>query len=242
MIRKMSFCLLLACLTAGSIASAREIPTPVRVTDPQIRSLGESMTGTGTVGNTNAAAWIIPDWFWGNEGYKILFNPAEQLACPLGFVLEAVHMVVDFDETMVPVTFDAWVDLESAVWDGACHVPGPEECVSQPRTVTIEAPGMYDLAFPIDCECAYIRNPVGAPYLYMLSVHFEGFFDMNLVADDLPTPCTVYNQWEGSGGWYDLYESFSGAGNLLIYGDVVCCDDPVSAADLTWSQIKSLYE
>ena len=239
--RKSISLILMVCILVASVALAREAPEVTRIETPVIQTLNPAVVGGQIVGNFNEPAYLIQGWFTGDEEYKYLFDPTLQVDCPDGFLLTGVHMVVNFDETMVPVTFEAWVDLEDAMWDPDldCWVPGIEDCRSDTYTVTIDTPGTYDIGLPIDCLCAYLTDPRGMPYMYMLSMHFIGRFPMNLIMDDTPTPCTAYCNW--GLGWVDLYGDFSRYGNILMYGDVVCCDDPLPFDVKTWSEIKSLY-
>jgi len=240
MYRKITFVLLAAILAAGP-AIAREVPEGRPVRDAVVTPLGSVKTGQ-QVGNLNDPVYAVPGWFWGDESYSFLFHPDAQLDCQQGFLLTDVHMVAEFDSSMAyPTTFEIVVGLDTAWWDGlGCWMPSLEGCRSEAFTVTIEQPGMYDLAFPVDCVCAYIRSVYwGETYRYRLTVDFIGLFDMNLVTDDQPTACTALNDW--GQGWYDLYDSFDQLGNVLIYGDVVCCDGPVTSEDATWGGVKGLY-
>ena len=233
--------LLVFVVLIGSSAMAKETPTITPV-DPADLPAGALMPGqTGVVGNLNTGSWRISGWFTGAEEYKYLFNPVEQLNCPFGFLLETVHMVLDFDVNMTyPIDFDVWVDLEDALWDDIlqCWVPGIEDCRSDTYSVTIDAPGMYDIAIPINCECAYMVDPIGRPYWYMLSMHFPNLFAANLITDDFPILCTSWNNW--GAGWYDLVgQGFPG--NILMWGDVDCCENPIGVDENSWGGIKSLF-
>ena len=233
----------LVCLVAVvTSVSAREMPTVERLDDSVIHQTQDVFRQDCVVGNLNPPMWSLSNWFWGNEEYKYLFNPSEQCFCDTGFKLEMVHMLGYFSEEWTyPIVFDVWVDLEDAMWFEDCWWPGVEDCVSDVVTITIDGPGMWDIAVPIDCACGYMYNPLGLPYWYLLSMHFVDYFDMWLVVDNFPTPCTNYNNW-GS-GWIDLYTSggFDQWGNIVMYGDVSCCWDPIANEDSSWGAVKSLY-
>lgn len=227
-------------LLASGVA-AKDTPVVTRV-DPAEMPEITPMATSQMVGNLNPAYWRISGWVVGGEEYKYLFNPVEQLNCPEGFQLTQVHMVLDFDDTMTyPITFPVWVDLEDALWDPTlgCWVPGIEDCRSVTYTVTIDVPGTYDIGLPIDCQCAYMTDPRGMPYWYMLSFHFPEPFTANLITDNFPVPCYSWNNW-GS-GWYDLVGQGGFPGGILMWGDVVCCLDPVTVEEKSWGDIKSLF-
>jgi len=199
------------------------------------------------VGNLNAPAWAISGWFTGGEAYKFLFWPWETCQCPLGFWTTNIHIYLQFDETLVyPFDFPMIVDQEDGAWFDPCWWPGELDCLSLEYMVTIDAPGLYDLAIPImnECDCSYMYwdTPVpGFPWgPYLISVTFPLQFTADLIVDEYPSPCTVYNDW--GMGWVDLYDyGFDAYGNLVMYAEVDCCDFPVPEQGETWGSVKSLY-
>ena len=182
--------LLLGLVLVASSALADKSVTVKRLGDPLVNelSLGVASRADCQVGNLNAVSWAIGDWVFGLEGYKYLFDPTASCGCAPGFHLEAVHLLMQFGAEDVPVTFDAYVDLEEAAWDGGsgCWIPGPEICVSPVIPVTIDTPGLYDISIPIydQCPCASRR------YMYLLSFPLVSSFPTNgrpdLLADDTP--------------------------------------------------------
>ncbi|MEN8008384.1 MAG: hypothetical protein ABFS42_15350 [Candidatus Krumholzibacteriota bacterium] len=235
--------LVLVCFAVtGATAVAKDAPTITQIDPAEIPARTMMSGTTGLVGNLNPGYWRISGWFTGAEEYKFLFNPVEQLDCPAGFQLEQVHMLLDFDDTMnYPITFEVWCDLEDAWWDNVlqCWIPGEEDCRSDTYAVTIDVPGTYDIGIPITCECAYMTDPTGAPYWYMLSMHFPNLFAANLITDDFPVPCYSWNNW-GS-GWVDLVATSGFPGGIVMWGDVICCSDPVAIEERSWGDIKSLF-
>ncbi len=239
--------LALALLAAPAAAQkevvVRQVDDPGSVVSLQAGAF--RVTDGYQVGNLNPPFWLVNDFIYGLEGYKFLFYPREQnLPCPGGFLLNTVHFLINFGEEDIPVgagiSFDVHVDLEDALWDPAsgCWSPGPEDCVSGTYEVAIPAPGLYDVAIPIDCQCAYLD------YWYMLSVHFDSLFPEtmrpDLVTDDFPSLCTSWNDY--GAGWYDLRAAYPDfPGNIVIWGDVTCCDDPVAGDEATWGSMKSLF-
>ncbi|MFH1843729.1 MAG: hypothetical protein ABIF77_11045 [bacterium] len=222
---------------AGKTVSVTRIDNP----DPQVYTMGGATRSDCQVGNLNDPAWLIGDWVWGEEGYKYLFHPQTSCSCPIGFQLETIHMLMDFGVEDVPVTFEAYVDLEEAVWDDllGCYYPGPETCVSPVYQFTIDTAGTYDIAMSIfdHCDCAYMN------YNYFLSFHFVTTFDSamlpSLVSDEFPVGCTSWNDY--GFGWQDLVNDFGWPGELMMWADVVCCEFPVGTENGTWGEVKTMY-
>jgi hypothetical protein len=198
------------------------------------------------VGNFNMPEGSVPDAIVGDEGFKYLFRPPiYQCACPDGFRIDIVHMLVEFEEDDFDgssIMFGAYADLESPVWDEAlsCWVPGTQECVTPTAYFLVNEPGIYDIAIPMGgaCDCAFVD------YWYFLGVFFEGSFAEghrpNLVTDAYPLGCRSYH--DQGGGWQDLAEEYQDwPGELVIWSEVECCDDPVGAETQSWSGVKSLY-
>ena len=109
------------------------------------------------------------------------------------------------------------------LWDDTmgCFVPGPVICVSPVYTVTITNAGMYDIALPMaqGCSCAMFG------YKYGISMNF-------------PVGCTSWNDY--GTGWYDL-QTLGFPGELKMFADIACCDDPVASENATWGGVKTLF-
>ena len=82
-------------------------------------------------------------------------------------------------------------------------------------------------------------GPGGVPLMYMISMHYPAEFTAKLVTDDIPVPCLSWNNW--GDGWYDLVTDFNFPGTVSMYGDVLCCSDPVDVEVESWGDIKSLF-
>jgi len=148
-------------------------------------------------------------------------------------------MLVQFGFEDVPVTFDAAVGIATATHCSmpiCCDSPLYEYCVSDVYTITIDTPGLYDLALPLTCECAFVN------YAYFLTFHFltpfaEGMRP-DLITDDVPWECKSYNDY--GAGWEDLF-GYSMPGGTVMYADAACCEQPVGGESTTWGGVKSLY-
>jgi len=236
---KLLMFVLLCVVLMASGAIAKEVATATLV-DPADLPVRTSTPTPQVVGNLNSPMWLLGGWFAGQESYAYIFNPSEQVTCVSGFQVTTVHMYMDFEVADVPVTFDVYADMGSAVTNAAgCWIPGPEECTGALYTVTIDVAGTYDIAIPLDCECAYIFDNTGAPYIYYLSMHYPTAFTARVVSDGLQAACVNYNDW--GTGWEDLDPYFTTYGALNIWADVVCCSDPVAIEERSWGDIKSLF-
>jgi hypothetical protein len=227
---------LVAILFAAAIAQAGEGVTVMRL--PDAGSRGPAALDIAKVdcllGNLNPPVSVVPGYFSGAEGYKYLIFPPDQCACQVGFILEKVNMMLEFT---APATFEVITDLSEAIWDPAaeCWIPGPELCTSLVHVVDIPAPGTYVISVPIEfCECAWM------PYHYFLGMHFLTLFEANLVIDAFPMPCVAYN--DKGAGWVDLFNWFiKSNGKVIIWGDVICCEQAIGNEANTWGRVKGLY-
>ncbi len=112
-------------------------------------------------------------------------------------------------------------------------------CISDIFTLTIDAPGVYDIGLPITgCECMFVD------YWYGLSYHFVTEFpnSMNpgILTDDFPVGCTSWDFWQGQ--WFDLVYDFGFPGEIIMWADAICCEPPVANEDKTWGGMKHLYK
>jgi len=191
-----------------------------------------------TLGNQNPPSFSVSGWFTGQERYKYLIFPPDQCACPFGFQLENVNMLLEFDASMVPISFVVRGDIGEAIWDAAngVWVPGPDFFVSEDWIVTIDEPGLYVITVPMNgTPCAAMD------FHYFIGLEFLDPFDANIIIDEFPEVGVTYNDW--GTGWYDLYFAFltKSSGKTIIWGDIICCYPPVDAEAETWGAIKQLY-
>ncbi len=177
--------------------------------------------------------------FTGEEGFAYLVYPDSQCTCiEGGFQLESVSMMLEFEPWMLPVTFWVHGGLLEAVFEPAdlCWVPGLELCVSAPIEITITTPGEHTITVPMlgVCDCYPMDD------YYFLYIEFLDGFDANLLIDDQPLPCIVYNRKVGF-DWIDMYWMKTSGGKGIVFGDIICCEPPIGTEPSTWGAIKSLY-
>ena len=238
-----SLMLVVLCLTfVVSGATAREVATATPI-DPSRLSDDIGAPVPAIIGNLNPAAFLLSGWFTGQESYAVVFDPSQQVQCDNGFEALSVNMILGFDATQVPVTFDVYAGLGTAVWDAAsgCFVPGDMECQGETFTVTIDVAGNYNITIPLACDCAFLYDPTGAPYKYYLSMTYPTAFSAQVVSDGVPASCLTFNDF--GAGYEDLNDYFGpgGFGNVNLSGESVCCDTPVATENRTWGDIKSLF-
>jgi len=232
-------------LLAGTALADRQV-TVTPVTGDAI-PFNQGITPAGadgvcTVGNLNPPMWAITDWVWGAEKYKYLFyaDPDQCPACSEGFTVESVTIYLQFGLEDVPTTFDARVDFEEAIWDDGlqCWYPGPEVCVSSGYTVTIDAAGGYLITLPMDaiCPCAHFGYWYGISFEFLTA--FESGMEPDLITDDIPVGCTSWNDY--GAGWNDLID-FGFPGEIIMYAEINCCDNPVATDESTWGDIKAMF-
>lgn len=229
--------ILVLCMTGLALAERTVTVRPLE-TDG-ITSLFAADRQDCLVGNPNPFFYAVPDWIWGAEKYTYIYRPYDTCGCPAGFTVDFVHMIVQFGAEDVPVTFDAYVTVDSQAWNDelGCWYPGDAVCASEVTSITIDTPGLYDIGLPTaDCACASMN------YQYSLSYVFDSTFASNpdIVTDQYPSDCTSWNDY--GLGWYDLVADFGFPGNLMLWADVTCCQTPVANAEETWGGVKSLYE
>jgi hypothetical protein len=232
---------ILACLILAASAAAQERTVTITPIDRTIDDTVPAATaGVCIFGNPGAPVWAITDWIYGGESYATVFDALQPpCGCAAGFSIEAIHIYLQFAVDDVPVTFDANVDFREAVYDEteACWLPDAPVCVSPTYTVSIDTPGLYDIALPIDpasCPCAFFD------YKYAVSFNFLTAFRSypDAVTDAAPVGCTSWNDY--GLGWLDLID-FSFPGELIMFADVVCCENPVPTESKTWGEMKSLF-
>jgi len=228
----LSLCLFTA---VGVNAADREVTVKLLDQQPQSVNVARSPAGDCLVGNLYSPYFAIPGWLIGLESYMYMFDAEESAcACAAGFAVEAVHMYLQFEGAE---SFDMSVGFNEAVWDPAsgCWVPGPEICRSPIYTVAVDNPGLYDIVLPVECECAFFG------YWYGISVNFESSFAVSpdIITDNVPLGCVSWNDY--GGGWEDLNSVYGFPGELSIYADVVCCQNPVADEANTFGGVKSLF-
>jgi hypothetical protein len=234
---------ILVCLALVSSAAAQQKTVTVTPVEGPVLTAGAAgPAGVCVYGNDGAATWALGDWIWGQESYAAVFDAVQPpCGCAAGFTIEAVHLYMQFDVEDVPATFDASVGFGEALFDEAaqCFVPGTPDCNSATFTVTVDTPGLYDIALPIDpasCPCAFFDYRY-AVYFNILTL-FPETGRPSAVTDDFPLGCVSWNDY--GAGWEDTHE-LGFPGKIIIFADVVCCENPVPTEERAWGEIKSLY-
>ncbi|HEX9870729.1 MAG TPA: hypothetical protein VGC99_19465 [Candidatus Tectomicrobia bacterium] len=247
MIRKLSFWICAVAVLLGTAnlddAHARDVLiTPV---DGQLPVLVETVPGliqgdVCTLGNVGAPGFAIENFLLPPEIYKLAIDPQNQCtACAMGFQVTSIHMVL---RTSSACELTVEIDLEDAVFpeEPDCSAPGVVDCASGEYAVSLPAAGLWDIELPIECGCAFKQ------YIYMLGIRIvdtscsDGSVP-DLITDAMPRLCANWNNF--GTGWTDLLAFFpTWPGDLLIWADATCCEDPVGTPDSSWGAIKSRYD
>ena len=238
----LSLCLI---LVAGTALAERQVTVTRLAQEAQPLDITKDAPAACMMGNLNAPYYAITDWVWGAEAYKYMFYADQaECTCSAGFTVESVHIYLQFGPEDIPfdadgIEFDVYVDFEEALWDATlgCWVPGPEICVSPVYTVFIPGPGLYNISLPMtpgSCPCAYFG------YWYGISYHFVTAFDgrPDLITDNVPVGCVSWNDF--GMGWEDL-QGYGLPGEISMYADIICCEDPVSTDSKTFGDLKALF-
>lgn len=188
------------------------------------------------VGNVNPPMYTINNFLYPPEEYQLAFDPTTGCeSCRVGFHVQQIHIALAFPSAC-SITLAANLTEPDLVTSPDCPPPASDLCDGQVYTVEIPAAGLYDVVLPVSCDCAFVQG-----FRYNLAVSFLSMVcNASLVTDQLPSLCTSWNNY--GDGWDDLYATYQGwPGNLLIWGDVACCEEPVPVGGATWGAIKSLY-
>lgn len=195
--------------------------------------------GDGIVGNNDFDDFTgsYYDEFWyGYETYALSFNPAaDGITCGEGFSLKAVHMVMVLDDQC---EFEVSASLLGAVDDGnGCLEPGEQIATSAAILINgITEFGIVDVEIPFEVDCATANET------YFLAINFlddNGGVRVGLPVTDTATVCRTFNDW--GAGFTDLVDYSGFTGDLMIYGDVDCCSNPVANDSASFGTLKALY-
>ncbi len=226
------FLLLLLLIPAAAVA--RE-PVLVHTAPPPAvaaRAAADCIAG-------NSELWRLQGYyanFWvGEESYAQLFEPAATSCwCSFGFALVTTHIYLYLEPGADFQVRARLLAVEDPDHDG-CRTPGDVLASGLVQQVSgITTAGYYDVAFPSWLPCALLHDS------YFLAVDFlGGTGPVGLPVDDQATGCRVFN--DTGDGWTDLAEDWSLVGDLFIWGDMLCCGEPVADDRATWGGVKSRF-
>lgn len=233
---------MLACiaLTSGVALAAKTVPTalPVRglvatkITAGQLPLSGTVACQLGVLGApAQAFNYLLPP----NDAYYTLINPAACSGCASPAIQVVLgHMYLYFQQANA-CGLDISVGVVGTGGDVACFTPDPSIvlCNRLTYTVSVPAPGLYDVALPLPAACC-IDKPAFLEYT----------FDNAGTCSPLPaivttgdcTGCTSYNIYPG--GNDDLCPILGG--DLVMFADAACCGT-TSARASSWGTMKGLY-
>jgi hypothetical protein len=235
-----TLCVLILSVVSTSFAQREADPVPITIERAEVVRLAEPLhTPQCKVGNDAVAAWAIPGFILPPEEYKVAFTTDEGCElCSLGLQISAVHIALYTEqpcELLLQATFS---DLDPFA-DPACNSPGEDQCESVTYSAQLPGAGAYDISIPVSCGCAD-RTYAFAVGVRILSATCAGGTVPALLADDDPSVCRVWNDY--GFGWDDLVTLYGFPGDLLLWADVQCCDNPIALDPESWGAIKSLFD
>jgi hypothetical protein len=161
------------------------------------------------------------------EELRLSFDAAAGCStCVSGFRISAIHVVLAIDEPC-DLTISANLGSLEATASPECPLPDAVLCQGPQHSVALAGAGLWDIALPVDCDCAAIDEP----YTLGIQIHEMSCWPV-LMTDGSPTACT---NWDNIGwGWVDLPASDSEwPGDLLIFADATCCESVTDAPEIS---------
>jgi hypothetical protein len=237
---------LFLCLLALPALAQREAIVK-KISDKNLKELGPadfSLPAVAcVVGNTNAGAYALQNWFFPPEDYYFLFDPTVGCGvCPTGFQVTQIRFLVQIGSTAPIDTceMDVQASFTSAEHSNpSCPTLTTEECVAPLYTAHLDqGSGVYEIGLPLDCQCA------SKSYLYGIGIHLAAIRCVNggvpdIVTDSSPTLCT---SWDfATDGDYDLVSDWSFPGNIVFRADAQCCEPYVGTESSSWGAVKGLF-
>lgn len=231
------FCLFVA-LVVPATHAAREV-TITRVDPSTFLPLQPSGAAVGCqVGNTNPAAWAISNFIVPPEEYALVFDPLNSTCgnCGLGFQVTTINIQVQVTAAST-IVMEGYLRSAGFPTDPSCAEPTNVECSTGLFTVDLPGAGGWIINLPIDCQCAFLNYP------YALGIYIQSITGAvpDLITDNSPSLCTSYNDY--GAGWVDLRAAYATwPGNLKIWADGVCCEQPVGAEDESMGELKGKFK
>ena len=109
-----------------------------------------------------------------------------------------------------------------------------------PFTMTMGIEGYYKITLTdsYECDCIYLTF-TQAMHIPILDYSNHWGVDLFLVTDENPDHCPDYT----AGGNMGLlwYTEIDAPGNILMWADASCCENPVSVDRASWDSLKALY-
>jgi hypothetical protein len=177
------------------------------------------------------AASVTSVVFPGAPHFAIGFVPRALCAnCNEGFRIHTIHVV---GEVPYPTTIRPFVQFMESVNMSGCPWPPNDEndaiCRNTASEIPIAQAGFYDPALSMDCDCAW------SSYRYFLTFWPGGLH--RILVDDAPAVCHDLVNIGFGLGWFD--PGFSG--DILIYAEADCCENPIPVERSSWGTIKALF-
>ncbi len=198
------------------------------------------------MGNLNAPAFMLDTSLIDPNFLTLTFNPNDFFcSCTEGFRVLSVHLVVAYtDSVEFTMNYQARLahgfplsepplECHQPISQSSQHSLWPWAEVYNDVTVTLERPGYYEIDIDADGECAYLD------YAYGISL-FSGWSENHTVAtDDNSNHCPDF--LFASMGEIYWWVPFNAPGNMIVWANIECCENPVGTESLSWGSLKALY-
>jgi len=210
--------------------------------------------GDFILGHTGDPVHLITDFEVYNAYSRcsILEPLANGCTCASGYTINSYSLIIaktgsDTLETTLPMSLGHAYRLDRFPPETVCFDPpgglsspryqAPFFCGSE-DVFTVGLEGFYKVTITAvdECGCIYLD--------YTQALHIPLFSngwgsELFLVADDNPGHCPDYYVNPSMG--YLWYSEIAVPGNIVMWADATCCDNPVSSDRESWGNVKALY-
>lgn len=179
--------------------------------------------------------------------YVVPFCPGQmpEVPCSAGWRIDAVHFVfasLALEPTEIPLRFDIAEGYPTSGIPQGLTLPWTEGTEALLPTVPVPGAGFYELVVPApEWECMYLD------FWYGIS-HTQGFgggsyppYTFQYAVDDAyDFSCPDLRSWS-MGGFGIQFGILELPGDLVMWVDGSCCENPVGVETLNWGGVKVRY-
>jgi hypothetical protein len=231
--------MLVAAMLMLSAAAHAAQPLIVGGSGPVVTPLGDKAGEKAVCALGNEPDWDVDSGTYvsnhgGPESYAMLIDPATCPTCGLGVGLETVYFVL---RLQAAASFQLGIEVADAIdLGGGCYSPGATQATRPPASVPSNGfAGGWIISIPWNPACL---DP-SRPYFVIMTFPETGSGVVGPYVDS--SGVTTCRSWRNTGsGWTDV-ASAGFVGNMRIWTDVNCCNEPVPADDMNWGTLKTMF-
>lgn len=179
--------------------------------------------------------------------YVVPFCPGQmpEVPCSAGWRIDAVHFVfasLALEPTEISLRFELAEGYPISGIPQGLTLPWTEGTESILPTVTVPGAGFYELVVPApDWECMYLDywNGISQTLGFGVGYHPPNLFQY-AVADDLDLGCPDLRSWS-MGAFGIQFGLLELPGDMVMWVDGSCCENPVAVETLNWGGVKVRY-